>query len=151
MKWFTREWATGQLSDEEWERVPGLYAAHLESIASHFHDGANELALSLNLHDAHVKQWQIRKSTIDIEAVAGDLQSGYRRVRLLFENAALQLPASLEELRFDDPRTELLYDEVDVVGDDVFEYRALVWPAGELAIQFGAVAITTAPAQASDR
>jgi hypothetical protein len=34
------------------------------------------------------------------------------------------------------PKTEILYDEVDLAGDGKFEHRMLLWPREEMAIRF---------------
>lgn len=46
----------------------------------------------------------------------------------------------------DDPRTELLYDEVDVVDPGRFEHRHLLWPEGEFGVRFAEVSVVSAPA-----
>jgi hypothetical protein len=105
----------------------------------------------VNIHDGHVKNWRHSATTIELRLVAGDLQAGYRWVVLLFEGASLLEPASLDELHLGEARTELLYDEIDLAGDGLFDYRVLVWPTGELAIRFADVKITTRSATPSDR
>jgi hypothetical protein len=151
MKWFTREWATGELSDQEWERVPVLYDAHLALISDRLSPDALALASAVNIHDGHVKKSRHSGTTIELQLVVGDLQSGYQWVVLLFVGASLLDPASLDELHLDAAHTELLYDEIDLADDGLFDYRVLVWPRGELAIRFSAVTISTRTATASDR
>lgn len=151
MKRFTREWATGQLSNQESERVPQLYEEHLMDIQGRLSPDALALARTVNIHDGHMKKWRQTGTTIELELVAGDLQSGYQRIVLVFVGASLLEPPSLDDLGFTDAGTELLYDELNVADDGRFEYRVLVSPAGEFAIRFAGVTIQTTPATASDR
>ncbi len=151
MKWFTREWTRGQLSDAEDDAVPALYAEHLDQIEDQLSAGARDLARNLNVHDGRVKGWRQANKTIELDVVVGDLQAGYQRVLLTFEGSKLVRPTSLDDLGFGNLRTEILYDEVDVTDSGAFEYRLLVWPDGEIAIRFDSVVVTKSAAAAADR
>ena len=150
MKWFTREWTRGQLSDAEADAVPALYAEHLDHIEAQLSVGALDLARNLNVHDGRVKGWRQANKTIELDVVAGELQAGYQRILLTFEGSKLVHPTSLDDLDFANPRTEILYDEVDVTDSGAFEYRMLVWPDGEVAIRFDSVVVKKTAATAAD-
>ena len=151
MKWFTRKWATGQHSEGASKAVMSRYFDHLNSILMHLtEDVDDDLIVNVNIHDGHVKRWRQTDDSIELEIVAGDLQSGYKRILLTFGHATLTAPPSIDELNLGHPRTELLYDEFDVVSEDIFEYRVLVWPTGELVIQFRSLKVQISDAAASD-
>jgi hypothetical protein len=151
VKWFTREWAQGALPDEDSGNVPRLYATHLDAIDPRLDEGTRKLARDINIHDGRVKRWCEDASTIELEVLTGDLPLGYQRLTILFEDASLLTHNSLGELHFDDPRTELLYDEIDLSPDGLFDYRVLLSPKGDFAIRFASVTITSAPATPSER
>jgi hypothetical protein len=47
--------------------------------------------------------------------------------------------------------TELLYDEIETLPDGRFEWRAIAWPQGELAIDFADVSLSLMPIGDADR
>ncbi|MDQ1547146.1 MAG: hypothetical protein QOH69_2050 [Actinomycetota bacterium] len=152
MKWFTREWATGQLSEDESRAVRAEYTDHVNSILRYLiDDDADDLILNVNIHDGHVKRWSQTDGSIKLEMVTGDLQSGYQRVLLVFHDANLIGSGSLDEFDFGHARTELLYDEFDVASENAFEYRVLVWPEGELIVRFRSVTVQISEADEFDR
>jgi hypothetical protein len=59
MKWFTSEYVTGQLSEEEWERRRSGYAVHVRAVEPLLGDGAEKLIGEVNLHDS----WERSSST----------------------------------------------------------------------------------------
>jgi hypothetical protein len=148
VKWFTREWASGQLSDEEWERRRQEYSDHLNAIGHQLANGAEELIASLNLHDAQILSDSAAGTSFYLRVVAGDLQRGYERISLLYENALVNRRISTSS---GDTASEIVEDEVDLGPGDLFEHRLLLAPDGELAIQFQRLLVEREPASASER
>ncbi len=153
MRWFTREWATGALDESEFERRVSEYQQHLEAIRPDLRDGAEQL-LSVNIHDAQVRSWQLTEDgVLHLRVLAGDLQRGYEWLDLRYELVRL-VGASSEDIggwRLDEPGVELLYDEIDGADGGKYEHRILVSPDGEFGIRFSSVELTRQPAQPSDR
>src|SRR4051794_10073961 len=112
MEWFTRDWATGQLSDEEHAARLREYAAHLNAVGRDLTNGA-EFLIEENLHDAQIHGATATPASIRLVLLAGDLQTGYRRVEITYGyRPAVRgcSPADLSKLA--NPLHEVLYDEV---------------------------------------
>jgi hypothetical protein len=153
MKWFDRNYVTGSLDDEDWERRRAEYSRHLERVAADLGDGAEELIASMNLHDAQVQEWAWADRVFTLRVLAGDIQRGYEVMTLRYEDAELHgaTDDDLARWRLTEPGVELVEDEVDLSPGERCEHRLLVWPDGEFAIRFGALRITSEPAQPSQR
>jgi hypothetical protein len=148
VKWFTREWVSGQLPDEEWEKRRREYVAHLDAIGHHFRDGTEELIASLNLHDAQILSESAAGTTFNLQVLAGDLQRGYERISLVYGDAVVNRPNSTP---LDDTGFEIVADEVDLGPGGLFEHRFLLAPDGEVEIQFKRLFVAREPASASER
>jgi len=141
MKFFTRAWTRGEMTEEQAAAVPGAYWRHVASL----HLPPTIAALSeLNPHDAFVLgvDHEPEYSRITLRLRCGDLQRGYSDVSLAFSDVTVDL-ASLDSLRcaVRPARVEVLYDEVDRLGD-CFEYRLLLHAVGEASILFRQVELT---------
>jgi hypothetical protein len=144
MKYFTRPWATGELTDEEFEETFRAYRSHVEGLVGHLPGAVAELATSISLHDGIIRRVSVdrRAAGLRIELRCGDQQVGY------FDAVLQYLGVPLEETDLDsledrarDPRTRVLYDEVDIDGDGRLCHRFLFWPDGELEIRFTSFAL----------
>lgn len=154
MKWFTREYVTGGLDDDEWERRRLDYARHLTLIQAKLADGAEELVASVNVHDGQVQEWSFEPDgAFRLRLLAGDLQRGYEMLTLLYHGAELvdATTADLDAWRLDQAGVELVEDEVDVRSGGGYEHRLLVWPEGAFGIRFHALQVTRQPARPEER
>ena len=141
MKFFTRAWLNGEMSDEQFDAVPDSYWRYLTSLQL----PPPIAALSeFNPHDAYVLELEYEPdySTLKLRLRCGDLQVGYSDVVLAFSQVTVD-PESLDTLRraLRPSEVEVLYEEVDR-SDDRFEYRLIFFPDGEASIQFHEVSIT---------
>jgi hypothetical protein len=153
MQWFTREWASGGLSDSEWEERSEGYASHLKSIRGQLGDGTEALVADVNLNDAQVKSWSFEPDgSFLLDAVIGDLQVGYETVTLRY-GCAVTVPDAerVDALELKEPHTELWYDEIDVTADGRYLHSILIHPAGELQISFEVLEVHRAAASSTDR
>jgi hypothetical protein len=144
MKYFTREWASGDLSDEQCEEVQASYRRHIESLLPRLPASVVELEKQVSLHDGLVRRVVVdlpaRQLTMELRC--GDLQVGYRDVDLIYsgvEFATLDLTELASVAR--DRQTELLYDEFDVDEDRNYIHRILFAPAGEISVKFGSLCL----------
>lgn len=139
MKYFTQEWASGVLPDEEWQNIPLKYEQHLHSILDRLPESIKELANNTNLHDGLIRRILVNRKnkTIAIELRCGDLQCGYFDIDMEysgvnFETADLVNLAKIAR----DRNTELLYDEVDIGENGNYVHRILFHPLNEISIIF---------------
>lgn len=151
VKWFTRDWAGGRLSDKQFEDVQQDYAAHVESLRAR----APELAdiLDLDVHDGQVREWGERPGgQFWWRLLVGDLQRGYEHATITYRQATVVggLDA-LVDLRLGAPDAEALYDEVEAHRDGGHVHRVLFWPEGELWVRFTSIEVSRTPATPADR
>ena len=142
MRFFSREWHSGDLSDAECDERERRYREeHLPAILPRLPRALAELARSeadsgefLGIHDARIRRVVIElgAKNVALELRTGDEGRGYADLDLEFRGVDLaRLDRSLLKRVALDPRTELLYDEVDVEAGGNFVYRVLLWPERE--------------------
>lgn len=145
MKFFTRDWCQGNMTDEEAEAVVLAYRRHLDN--RDFPAAIRELA-HLNPHDAYVLdvEHEPSKGTLRLRLRCGDLQSGYFDADLHFTHVSLTSTDAATLVRAKYPSEfEILYDEVDHIASERFEYRLLLDPTGEVTIGFHQVSVVRKP------
>jgi hypothetical protein len=154
MRWFTRDFVTGGLSDEEWNQRRSAYATHLNSIVAGLADGADELLASVHLHDGQISEWTYRPGELlALTVLVGDLQRGYEWLTLRYRGARISgaTPAELSHWWRAGSGTEIVEEEVDRVDDGDYEHRLLLSPEGEFAVRFRSLSVERHPARPSDR
>lgn len=142
MKWLTREWATGQLDDHDYEERWRAQQSHRVAILPRLSHGAEKLVKDVNLHDAQIHSFEYRPGELlVVRALIGDLQVGYEFIELSYIDAELGLEAgtTIDSLRLFDTETEILYDEVDVDDSGRFLHNVLLWPRGDYEVSFTAL------------
>ena len=145
MKFFTRGWAHGDMTDEEAEAVAHAYQRHLDALD--LPQPVRVLA-SLNPHDGYILDVEHEASTgaLCLRLRCGDLQVGYFDAVLKFSSVKIP-PAHLAQLvEARRPACfEILYYEIDRADGDAFEYRILLSPVFEIAFRFREVAVIRQP------
>ncbi len=124
MKWFTRDWANGGLSDLQVEFVQHEYADH----AARLRRTAPGLAvlLDLDVHDGQVQEWNATEGMLQWRLLVGDLQCGYEYATVEYDGAQVVGGVdALRELRLDADDLEVLYDELDIDKDGGLLHRLL--------------------------
>lgn len=151
MRFLTADWATGGLSEEEWETRWLDFQEHQRTVLPLLSAGAEQLVQDVNLHDAVPKNCTVDEPTIMLQFVAGDLQRGYEFVDLTYSEARVS-GATVADVRrwLTDPSAEVLYDEVDL-EEGRFVHRYLVNPGREFDVRFSGVELRRLPAQPSNR
>jgi len=139
IKFFTREWAHGDLSEEKCNEIRSAYRLHVDSLLSYLSESVAQLAKETSLHDGVIRRVCLDHKTgkLVLELRCGNRQTGYFDLDLIYlgvDFSALDL-ATLAE-RAGDRETELWYDEVDIYNDGRYIHRVLFWPVGEISILF---------------
>jgi hypothetical protein len=142
MKFFTREWATGGLSDDEFESVAKRYQDHLERL-----DLPAEVfrLANVDLHDGVVNRVEEAAEELELTFVTGDQQGGYFETIITYANP-LAWGATMTFLQFaaGNSEYEVLEHEVDRLGSS-FIHHVLFSSNDEAAIVFSSVAVTQIP------
>lgn len=142
MRFFTREWASGALSDKEWKQVQASYSKHIESLLPKLPEPIAALASRIGLHDGKIRNVVANKNTgrLTLHLYCGDLQVGYRNLAIAYSGVRFELLdlVSLAALARDRD-TEIIYDELDIDEDENYLHRILFYPSGEISITFASV------------
>jgi hypothetical protein len=138
MKYFTREWASGMLSERKWESVYPRYRRHIANILPLLPDNIARLETEIIIHDGLIRGVAVNRKpgTLSLELRCGDLQVGYYDLNLHYSGVAFsKLDLSTLATVARDPDTECLYDELDIENKQ-YVHRILFYPAGEIEIIF---------------
>lgn len=140
MRFFTQEWADGELSDEDFEQMSSDYESYLLQLSLPV--GGHRLA-QMNLHDGLVREVSGSTESLRLLLTTGDLQNGYRRTTICYNGGDCLLASfNLKHIETD---TEVIADELDAVGDG-FVHRLLFADGKEVHIPFRDVSVTEEPA-----
>ena len=139
MRFFTREWATGELTDEEYDAAFPAYASALAALD--LPSDAARLA-ETDLHDGILERLSSDDSRLSLSFITGDLQQGYFSTLIVYSGCVPSTQA-LEKLRafVGQPRIELLYSEVDRDGES-FMHRMLFSTYDDVEVRFTSVDTT---------
>ncbi len=158
MRWFTRAWHQGELTDAEWDAVNADYERHVQQLGPSLPSAIRVLGEAggqLSLHDGrfiNVEKKLGSQDTLLVDIATRDMQQGslignqwsypLLHVRIAYLGAHVREPSweALDDLARQST-TEILYGEVDRNGDGSFEHRMLLWPSDvpSLAISFDSV------------
>lgn len=154
MKYFTQEWAEG-LEEDEAARVRGRYWARIDAIRAELSPEVRRLALEVNIHDGLVRRIEFdrRSRRLTLALRCGDLQVGYSDVDLIYDDVDVdRLDRAALQAAAEDPRSEALYDEVDVRPPSRFVHLILFGcnvapfrPYREVEIDFSTLDVATVP------
>lgn len=146
MRFLTREWHEQEMEPDERERVRLAFCHHVGAVAPRLPAGIAALVEAGGAHSLH-----------DGRVVAASFAAEHLTVTVRGYDWTTDLPVAPREfvLRYDraepvqgtraallttlgDAASEILYCELDVVGEGRFEHRMLLWPPrlGEIAIGF---------------
>ena len=165
MHFRTWKWSAGEYSEAREQSIDAASARRHNAIVAELPADLRTLATT-DLNDAECKHFARHNATglVEITLRAGDAsKDGYFDLYLRYEQATLLsrhnglaalVSRSREELVAgvdlrilsrterraitlgDTTRAEVRYDEVDFVGDGLFEHRMLLWPYSDLLIRF---------------
>jgi hypothetical protein len=138
MRYFTRQWQNGELSDDAFESAVTAYQSHLMGIKDDLPAMLRDLVSAVPLHDGIVSMITLAKGTLLVVLRAGDLQVGYFDVTLIYRDLKdfIVLPSAATV--FEATHPEIIADEVDLAGSSPeFEHRFLLDPIGEMLVRFG--------------
>jgi hypothetical protein len=139
MKYFTRDWLSGNISQQKINQVIKDYWSYIESLLPKLPASVKELAKEINFHDGIIHEAVIDKELkrLKLKNRCGDLQVGYFDLEIDYIDVNLQLlDIQLIESLVIGKRSEVLYDEVDIEEDNVFVHRMLLSPIEEVIVYF---------------
>jgi hypothetical protein len=139
MKYFTRQWANGELPDEAYDAAVRAYADHIAQLLPRLPKPLAILARDVSLHDALVRCVVVDRTSdkICLGLLCGDLQAGYFDLDVTYLGVhweALELETLARRAR--DPGTELLWDELSETSSGHFRHDILFSPNDEVSLEF---------------
>lgn len=148
MRYFTRGWANGELTEEEGETVCRAYEARLTEISPGLPPSMARLLRGASLHDAIIEsvRWMPSRAELRLVLVCGSSEVGYQGIHLTYRGAMLG-ERRIESLRNAANNREacLLYDEIDVAEEGMLTHRLLFWPSEEVTIEFSELDYVSVP------
>jgi hypothetical protein len=139
VRYFTRGFANGELSDQEVEAVHRAYAERLRTIETALPDAMKALRDGPSLHDAILERvrWGPSTGNLVIAFVAGTSETGYKTVSLTYRGAMLgaQRVSAVQRIARD-RETCVLFQELDAESDSTLVHRLLFWPTEEVTIDY---------------
>lgn len=109
MEYFTRAWAIGELSDDEWDKVLPAYQAYIDTLD---HNSAVwRFATTVGLNDAIFDRMDIGSGDVRLQLLTGNLQRGYFHTAITYRNANVTIGQDALAQAVENPTTEIWYDE----------------------------------------
>jgi len=154
VRFLTSAWHSGELTDEDEEAAVESYRKHLAVLRPRISAAVEQLAFSIDLHDALLEEVVLNcgDRVIVVRMICGDVQLGYSTLQLAYRGVRWS-DDDIAAIRtiVADPAAEVLCDEVDVVPGELYEHRVLFWPYREMTVAFEALEISSAPRQGRHR
>ncbi len=148
MKYFTEEWAYGDMSDAMVDKTCSDYLQHIENLLPFLPKSIAILARDTNLHDGLIKHCIINYSECNMNLVlrCGDLQVGYFDLNLSYLGVDFKKSNILNLRKLTkDPNTGIGYDEIDKIRTNIFIHRILFWNYKEIEIVFSSLELERIP------
>ncbi len=141
MEYFTRAWALGDLSDEEFERVETRYNDLLGSLDES--GPVRQFANTISLNDAYLDSLEYSDGEISLRLLTGDLQRGYWHTVIHYGGGSVVHGLEALERGIVVRPTEIWYDEFSTGSPRMAHRFLLVKPGttedrGEVHIEFDA-------------
>ena len=141
MRFLTRAWHAGDLSDEESDAVGAAYRAHRAAVLPSLPPAVRRFAETVDIHDGLLQRVVLDRPerTLRLDLRCGDLQRGYFDLSLTYRGVRLDsLDAALLTVIAREPTPEALHVEEDAFADGAYVHRWLWWPfRRELDVVFG--------------
>ena len=144
MKYFTRQWHSGELSDRAVEAAVTAYRAHIRSIASRLSPSLRFLEREISLHDGLIEKARVSSRSLTLWLRIGDRQRGYSSICLAYAGVRRTdcLHPSLRQLAISED--EVVSDEIDVSSQG-FTHRLFFSNDVEVTVAFETLVVRLSP------
>jgi len=143
MKYFTKEWCFSKLDDQEIEQRLKSYRDYIQAIYTELPFVLKLLARNINLHDGRLEivYFNPDKRALLIRGVFGDLESSYFILEIKYLMVVNLNTDSLVHV-FKNQELEILSDEIEFLGKNLFSHRILFPTKNDIDIQFQDIELT---------
>ncbi len=137
MKYFTREWCSGGLSDEENDRIWEDYKKYIKDIYWKLPFVLKILTNDISLHDGIIKKtyFYVKEGVLEFSGIFGDLQIGYFGLNIKYFDVYKMDTAFLKSLFYKE-KAEILYDEIEILPDNKYSHKLIFTNGKEMEIIF---------------
>jgi len=138
MKFFTRAWLEGRLTDDQYRHTVTLYRRHLTQISPKLNPHLLDYLQRANLHDGRVRKIMVdpANATLQVDLRCGDLQVGYYDLDIEYQGVQLEQSALDTLARVAQLGGEVLRDELDLGTAGIFIQRIIFATHEEVALSF---------------
>ena len=154
MRFLTRAWHSGELSDSDHEAAAAAYRAHRATVLPRLPETARWFAETVDIHDGLLRAVTLDReaATLQLRLRCGDLERGYFDLELTYSGVRvdrLDVPV-LRTIAASEP-PEALYLEEDVIEAGWYVHRWLWWPfRRELDVEFADLTFQREPRAARE-
>ncbi len=128
MKYFTRAWAAGDLSDEASDQVLKDYNSYIETLDKG--SAVWRFATTIGLNDAWIDRFALMDGSLSLKLLTGDNQRGYWHTDLTYAGARFLVGLDVLEQAVRHRPTEIWYDEFSGHLPEMVHRFLLVEPGG---------------------
>lgn len=146
MKYFTVAWATGELSDEEFEAAVPAYQKHILSLSL---PADVRRLVDVDIQDAVVEGIEMHGDNFKLSLIAGDLQRGYCSTEITYHGFKFVSGSEHLTSAFDEA-VEVVCDEIDRY-EDCYIHRILLSTYAHAEITFLSALVSTSPRETRER
>ena len=137
-------------SEQAWKNTIDKYNRYIDSVSKYFTSSINELVFDLNFHDAKIKSLIKNQDNVILSLMIGGRQIKYSRVLIRYSNSNARI-IEAEYVDFTRDDCEVVFDELFRHETGSWEHNLLLWPYGEIHIEFGDLSIEVFEALESER
>lgn len=149
MRYLTRAWNNGDLTEDEEEALEAAFRRHRAIILPQLPESLRRFAETVDIHDGLLRTVVLDRGagTLRMSLRCGEFDGGYYDVDLTYVEVRLaHLDVPVLRVIASDPESEALYLEEDALEPGWYVHRWLWWPFGrELDVHFSALAFERTP------
>jgi len=151
MKYFTKEWCLGKLSDNKVNRILNDYNNYIKNIYEKLPLPLKLLTKNMYLHDGIITNVIFFKDKLSIElsGIFGDLQFGYYKLDIKYFNIDYIENEILKNIFFN-KNIKILSDEIELLINDRFSHKFFFDTDKEIEIIFSNIKICISDASKKD-
>ncbi len=140
MKYFTKEWCFGNLTDEATEEKIVQYNEYINNIYTRLPVSLKILVKGISLHDGIINKVKFANNVLTLYGIFGNLQTGYFFLTIKYLEV-LSLNKEALEFIFNNKKIEILNDEFEKLDENNYLHKLFFASKQEIEIPFRDVAI----------
>lgn len=144
MKYFTKEWCFGEMTDEQCDATLNRYKKYIDQIYISLPFVLKVLAKNTPFHDGIVNSIEIQEDNLTLIGIFGDLEIGYFKLKIVYKKTNIETNNRSFFSIFNKELLEILSDEIEILPDGYYSHKLLFSSKKEFEITFKDVEIEIA-------